>query len=73
MPGLPLERIGRLSAPLFGRRRTLPIERDNFHQDATDGDVIRAMVGRGMRDIPLPLLLGVSPARSGPAATPGGT
>ncbi len=55
--GVPLQRVARLGAPLFGRGIALPVERDQFHPESTDGDVIRAVLRQGVRDLPLPLLL----------------
>lgn len=55
--GLPLRRVARVAAPVFGRGVSLPVERDQFHPGATSGEVIREMVRDGVRDIPLPLLL----------------
>jgi len=58
--GVPLRRLARLGAPLFGRGARLPVERDQFHPGSTDGAVVRAVVRAGVRDLPLPLLLDLS-------------
>lgn len=55
--GLPLRRLARAGAPLFGRGARLPVERDQFHPGATDGAVVRGVIRDGVRDMPLPLLL----------------
>jgi pimeloyl-ACP methyl ester carboxylesterase len=55
--GLPLTRLARLGAPLFGRGLGLPVEREQFHPGTTEGAVVRDVLRRGVRDLPLPLLL----------------
>jgi pimeloyl-ACP methyl ester carboxylesterase len=55
--GVPLRRLARVGAPLFGRGARLPVERDQFHPGATEGAVVRAVIREGVRDLPLPLLL----------------
>lgn len=58
--GLPLRRLARIGAPLFGRGARLPVERDQFHPGTTHGTVVRTVVRDGVRDLPLPLLLDLS-------------
>jgi len=60
LTGLPVELLGSLAAPLFGRRLPLPFEHLNFHPGSTDGPAIRKVVALGMRDLPLSLLLSLS-------------
>ena len=58
--GVPLRRLAKVGAPLFGRGAWLPVERDQFHPGSTEGAVVRAVVRDGVRDLPLPLLLDLS-------------
>lgn len=55
--GVPLTLLARVGAPLFGRGLNLPVEREQFHPGTTDGAVVRDVLRRGVRDLPLPLLL----------------
>ena len=60
--GFPLTRPARALAPifgreLFGRSLSLPLQLDQFHPGATEGELIRRFFRQGVADVPFPLLL----------------
>ncbi|RME21761.1 MAG: alpha/beta fold hydrolase [Deltaproteobacteria bacterium] len=55
--GLPVSRLARFSAPLLGRRFTVPLQTAQFHPGSTPGPVIREMMRQGVRDLPFALLV----------------
>ncbi len=54
--GVPVSRLARFGAPLFGRSLTASLQTSQFHPGSTPGPVVREMMRLGVRDLPFALL-----------------